>query len=187
MTGIVRCPVPCESASRDCLKTCGGPAKRDCLLRSGRGRHGGREFAAGAVPTTNELAGLEEQCGADGRLIETVGVEEAGNGQLGEPGMSRGQVNLSLAAIGQGDVDLHKVVEAGEGAAAETGPGLFGAGDGDPYVALLRGEGAPTFGDGAESAADNALSGGVGVKGDEGRVTVLAVAVALPDHVSAFA
>ena len=59
-------------------------------------------------------------------MIERAGVEEAGNGQLGEPGIPRGQVNLRLAAIDQGDVDLHKVVEAGEGAAAETGLGCTG-------------------------------------------------------------
>jgi hypothetical protein len=136
---------------------------------SGWGRRRGGELAGGVVPIINELVGLEEQCGADGQLIEPAGVEEAGNGQLGEPGISRGQVNLRLSAIGQGDVDLHKVVETGEGAAAETGPGLFGAGDGDPDVALLRGEGAPTGGDGTEILTDNALSGGVGVKGDERR------------------
>ena len=114
--------------------------------------------------------------------MELAGGQEAREGQLGEPATFRGQVNLRQAPVGQGDVDLDKEVEAGEGAAAKTGPGQHGAGDGVPNEALLFGDGAPTGGDRAESPADGDLSGGAGVGGDEGRVADLAVASALPDR-----
>ena len=130
--------------------------------------------------------GLEEQRGANGRLIERVVVEEAGTGPLEEADEFRGQVKLRHTAIGQGDIDLDKVVEAGERAAAETGPGLFGAGDGDPYVALLLGEGAPTGGDSGEDEAHRDLSGGARIEGDKGGVGDLPVTGALPNPASAF-
>ena len=98
----------------------------------------------------------------------------------------RRQVNLRLAAIDQGDVDLHKVVEAGEGAAAETVPGLFGPGDGDPDLALILGESTPSGGDRSEDEAHSDLRGGAGVEGDKGGIADLAVAGALPNPVSAF-
>ncbi len=59
-----------------------------------------------------------------------------------------------------------KEVEAGEGAAAQTGPGAYGAGSGVPSEALLLGEGAPTLGDGPEIPADGDLGGGAGVERD---------------------
>jgi hypothetical protein len=95
---------------------------------------------------------------------------------------------LSHAPIGQGDVDLYEEKEAGEGAALKkAGLGLFGLGDFTPDDALLLGQLPPTGGDGAEIAADRELSGGAGVKGNKRRVAVLAIAVALPNHVPAFA
>ena len=65
----------------------------------------------------------------------------------------------------------------------EAGLGLLGPGHRAPNDALLLGEGAPTGGDGAENPADRDLGGGAGVERDEGRVGVLAVAIALPDPV----
>ena len=97
---------------------------------------------------------------------------------------------MSLAAMGQHDINHNKVLATGEPASAVTGLGPFGPGDGDPNIALLLGEVAPTFGDRAESASDSGLGGDArveGDEGDEGRVAVLAVAITLPDHVPAFA
>ena len=50
---------------------------RKLKKRSGRGRHTGRELVGCVVATINELVGLEEQAGADGRLMEPAGVEGA--------------------------------------------------------------------------------------------------------------
>ena len=52
---------------------------------------------------------------------------------------------------------------------------------------VVFGEEGPAFGDGGEGGADGLLGGGAWVVGDEGRVADLAVAVALPDEVAAFA
>ena len=139
-------------------------------------------MAGVARPTGKEVVGLEKECGADG-----VRSEGAGDGGL-RGAESKGRlVNLGLATVGEGDVDLHKELAAGEGAAlGEPGPGQDGLGDGDPDEALGLGEGAPTFGDGAEVGADGALGGATGVERDEGGVADWAVAVALPDEVAAF-
>ena len=102
--------------------------------------------------------------------------------------MFRRQVNLRFSLIGQGDVGLDEELAASESAALKKpGLGLYGPGDGNPYVALLLGERAPTFGDRAEIAADSDLSRGARVKRDKGRIADLAVAIALPDCLSAFA
>jgi hypothetical protein len=50
---------------------------RKLKKRSGRGRRTGSELAGGSVGRTNELVGLEEQDGADGRLIEPAGAAGA--------------------------------------------------------------------------------------------------------------
>ena len=51
--------------------------RRRLKKRSGRGRHTGRELAGDGVARINELVGLEEQDGADGRLIEPAGAAGA--------------------------------------------------------------------------------------------------------------
>jgi hypothetical protein len=142
----------------------------------------------GAVlPIINELVSAKEQYGADGRLIEPGGVEDVGNGRSRARGISRGKVNLSDSTIGKGNVDLHKEEEAGERTAlAKTGLGLLSLGDGAPKDALILSKLPPAFGDRAERPTDSDLGRGAGIKRDKGRVTVLAIAVALPDHVPAF-
>src|ERR1017187_840276 len=139
------------------------------------------------LPITKELIGLEEQHGADRRLIEPAGLEEGGHRRLGNLEITRGQVNLSQAPIGQGDVDLHKQEDAGEPALFEkTGLGPFGSGDSAPNDALLLGQLPPTGGDSAESAAHGPLSRAARVERDEGLIAVGAIAVALPNYASAF-
>ena len=94
---------------------------------------------------------------------------------------------MSDATIGQSNVDLHKEEEAAEWAAlAKTGLGLLGLGDGAPNEALILRKLPPALGDRAESPPDGHLGRGAGIKRDKGRVTVLAIAVALPDGVPAF-
>ena len=98
------------------------------------------------------------------------------------PSAFRRQVNLRFALIDQGNVGLNEEVEPREDTAlAEPGLGFHGAGDGDPYVALLLGERAPTGGDGAEMPTDSDLRGGARVERDEGWIANLAVTGALPD------
>ena len=139
------------------------------------------------LPTIDRLAGVEKQCGADGRLIKPAGAEGAGDGQFGGPEIFWGKIDLRLAPVGQCDVELHEEVEAGEPAPAETGFGPFGPGNGDPYVTLFLGERLPTLGDRAEVAADSDLGGAAGIKRDEGRIADLAVTSALPHCIPAFA
>ena len=154
----------------------------------GRRRRESGEFAGGAGPSTHELVGLEEQGGADGCLIGRADVEEAGDVQFGIAGIWWRKVFLSLTAVGQWHVHFYEIVETRKWPAlAGAGPGQHDPGGGDPSVALRLGEGAPTFGDGAEIAADSALSGGVGVGRDEGQVADQAVAGALPDDGPALA
>ena len=120
-------------------------------------------------------------------MIEPGGVEDVGNGRPRARGISRGKVNLSDAPIGQSNVDFHKEEEAGEWAAlAKTGFGLLGLGDGTPNEALILSKLPPAFGDRAESPADSDLGRGARIVRDKGRVTVLAIAVALPDSIPAF-
>jgi len=66
---------------------------------------------------------------------------------------------------------------------AITGSRQNGSGGGDPGQVLRFSERAPAFGDGAEDAADGLLGRGARVAGDEGGVTDLPVAIALPDLV----
>jgi len=147
----------------------------------------GHELLGAVLPISNELVSAKEQHGADGRLIEPGGVEDVWNGRARARRISRGKVNLSDSTIGKGNVDLHKEEEAGEWAAlAKTGLGLFGAGDGAPNDALILSKLPPAFGDRAESPTDSDLGRGAGIVRDKGRVTVLAIAVALPDGVPAF-
>jgi hypothetical protein len=101
--------------------------------------------------------------------------------------MSRGKVNLGESTIGQGNIDLHKEEEAAEWAALEkTGLGLLGLGDGAPNNPLILRKLTPPFGNRAERPPDSDLGRGAGIVRDKVRVTVLAIAVALPDHVPAF-
>ena len=101
--------------------------------------------------------------------------------------MSRGKVNLGESTIGQWNIDLHKEEETAEWAALEkTGLGLLGLGDGAPNDPLILSKLPPALGDRAESPTHSDLGRGAGIKRDKGRVTVLAIAVALPDHVPAF-
>src|ERR1035441_4421569 len=72
------------------------------------GRLAGHELLGMGLPTINELVGLEEQHGTDRRLVELAGLEEGGHRRLGNLRITRGQVNLSQAPIGQGDVEHHK-------------------------------------------------------------------------------
>jgi len=147
----------------------------------------GYELPGAVLPIINELVSAKEQHGADGRLIEPGGVEDVGNGRSRAQGVSRWKVNLSDSPIGKGDVDLHKEEEAGEWTAlAKTGLGLLRLGDGAPNQALILSKLPPPFGDRAKSPTDSHLGRGTGIKRDKGRVTVLAIAVALPDHVPAF-
>jgi len=160
------------------LRICGG-------RRSGR--LAGHELLGAVLPISKEPVGAKEQHGADGRLIEPGGVEDVGNGRSRARVISRGKVNLDDATIGQSNVDLHKEEEAGEWAAlAKTGLGLLGLGDGAPNDALILSKPPPAFGDRAESLTDSDLGRGAGIVRDKGRVTVLAIAVALPDGVPAF-
>ncbi len=88
--------------------------------------------------------------------------------------------------MGQGDVDLHKVKETGQGTAlTQPGPGLLAPGLGAPNDPLLLGKGAPPGGDSAENPADRHLGGRAGIKRDKGSIRVLAIAIALPDSVPA--
>jgi hypothetical protein len=147
----------------------------------------GHELLGAVLPIINELVSAKEQHGADGRLIETGGIEDVGNGRSRAEVISRWKVNLCDSTIGQSNVDLHKEEEAGKWAAlAKTGLGLPGPGDGAPNQALILSKLPPAFGDRAESLTDSDLCRGAGIKRDKGRVTVLAVAVALPDGVPAF-
>jgi hypothetical protein len=165
-------------AGAKALRICGG-------RRSGR--LAGHELLGTVLPIINELLSAKEQRGADGRLTEPGGVEDVGNGRWRARGISRGKVNLSDATIGKGNVDLHKEEEAGEWAAlAKTGLGLLGLCDGAPNDPLILGKLPPPFGDRAESPTDSDLGRSAGIVRDKGRVTVLAIAVALPDGVPAF-
>src|SRR5664279_3074712 len=169
---------PPALARAKALRICGG-------RRSGR--LASHELLGAVLPISNELVSAQEQHGADGRLIEPGGVEDIGNGRSRARGISRGKIDLSDATIGQSNVDLHKEEEAGEWAAlAKTGLGLFGLGDGAPNDALILSKLPPAFGDRAERPADSHLGRSAGIVRDKGRVTVLAIAVALPDHVPAF-
>ena len=104
------------------------------------------------------------------------------------PAGFRRQVNLSLTLIDQGDVGFdEEVVPRHDAALVEPGLGFHGAGDGDPYVPLRLGERAPTGGDGGEGPANRGLRRGAWVKRDKGGIGVLAIAVALPNPVPAFA
>ena len=147
----------------------------------------GHELLGAVLPLIKELVSAKEQHGAAGRLIEPGGVEDVGNGRSRARGISRGKVNLSDSTIGKGNVDLHKEEEAGEWAAlAKTGLGLLGLGDGAPNDALILRQLPPPFGDRAERPPDRDLGRGAGIVRDKGRVTVLAIAVPLPDRVPAF-
>ena len=151
------------------------------VLPSGRGRRRGREFAGGTGPGSQELLGLEEEGGADGRLIKPAGVEGADAGELGETGVCRGQLGQRQAAVEPGDVDLDEEVKAGKGAIGQTTPGLEGRADGVPDVALLFSEGAPAGGDQGEDEADGDLLGGAGIERDKGGVPDLFIAITLID------
>src|ERR1019366_2620209 len=147
----------------------------------------GQELLGVGRPTPNELVGAEEQHGADRRLIERAGVEEAWHRRLGNLKITRRQVNLSQAPIGQGDVDLHKQEDASEPAfLAKTGLGPFGSGNSAPNDALLLGQLPPAGGNSAEIVADGHLSRGTRVGRHERLIAVGAIAVALPDCVPAF-
>jgi hypothetical protein len=69
---------------------------------------------------------------------------------------------------------------------AKTGLGLLGLGDRAPNDPLIFSKLSPAFGDRAERPTDSDLGRGAGIIRDKGRVTVLAIAVALLDHVPAF-
>jgi hypothetical protein len=102
--------------------------------------------------------------------------------------MFRWQVNLGSALIYQSDVGLYEKVEAGERTALKKpGLGLHGRGDGDPYVALLLGERAPTGGHRAENLADRDLRGAAGIKWDKRLIANLPVPISLPNNIPAFA
>ena len=103
------------------------------------------------------------------------------------PAVFRGQVNLRIALSGQRNVHFDKEAEPSENATlSKPGLGFHGAGDGDPYVALLLGQGTPTRGDRAKMSAASHLRRGARVVRDKGKIADLAVAIALPDHIPAF-
>ena len=100
--------------------------------------------------------------------------------------MLRRQVNLSQTPVGQGDVDLHKVKETGQGTAlTQPRPGLLAPGHGAPNNALRLGKRAPTSGDGAENPADRHLGRRPGIERDKGGIRVLAIPIALPNSIPA--
>ena len=115
-----------------------------------------------------------------------MNAESCPNRRFSGPGVFRRKVNLRFALVRQWDVGFDEELAASQSARAQTGLGPFGPGDGDPYVTLLLGEGAPTGRDGAEVAADRDLSWGAWVERDKGGIANLAVASALPDCVPAF-
>ena len=124
---------------RDLLALAGAKVLRTCCGRRS-GRLAGQALLRVGLPTLNELVGLEEQHGTDRRLIEPAALEEGGHRRLGNLEITRRQVNLSQAPIGQGDVDLHKQEDAGEPAfLTKTGLGPFLMGDSAPNDALLLG------------------------------------------------
>jgi hypothetical protein len=87
--------------------------------------------------------------------------------------------------VHKGDVDFHEQLQAGQGSALEeAGLGQEGGGDRDPDITLRLGEGPPALGDGGPEAADRLLCRCSRIKGYEGGVADLAVAVALPDEVA---
>src|ERR1017187_3015125 len=109
--------------------------------------------------------------------------ERRPNRRFGGPSISQWQIHLRFSLIGQGNVCFDEELAAGESAALkEAGLGPLGPGDGDPYIALLLGQRAPTFGDLGEIPTHRDLSRGTGVERDEGRVADLAVAHTLPDQ-----
>ena len=150
---------------RDLLALAGARVlKTRCGQRSGR--LAGQALLRVGPPTLNELVCLEEQHGTDRWLIEPAGLEEAGHRRLGGLQITRGQVNLRQAPIGQGDVDLHKQEDAGEPAfLAKTGLGPFGSGDSAPDLALLLGQLPPAGGDSPKIVADGPLSRAARVNG----------------------
>lgn len=159
----------------------------ESVTGGGQGGLAGHELLR-VLPSTHELVSLEEKHGAHGRLIEAAGIEPARNGRLDAGRISRRQVNLSDPPIGQRDVHLYEEKETSEPAALkEAGPRLHGPGDLAPNEALLLGQLPPPGRDSAEIAADSDLCRRVRIKGDESRIAVLAVAVALPNSVPAFA
>ena len=160
--------------------------KTRCGQRSGR--LAGQALLGMDLPITNELVGAEEQHGTDRRLVEPAGLEKGWQGRLGNLEITRRQVNLSQAPIGQGHVDFDKVKETGERAAlAEARPGLLAPGRDAPTDPLVLGKRAPSFGDRAKNPADRHLGGSSRISRDKRRIRVLAIVIALPDHVPAFA
>ena len=139
-------------------------------------------------PILQNLLGAEEQRGADGRLIETAGVEPAGSGRFQRSEKFQGQIHLSETPVDQQHVDLHEEEKAGERSAlAKAGFGFHGLGERIPYVALLLRQLPPPGGDGAEIGADTDLSWSTGINRDKSGVGVLAKPVALPNSVPALA
>ena len=172
--------------SRDQPPLAGAKVLRICCGRRS-GRLAGHELLRAVLPITKELVGVEEQHGADGRLIEPANAEGTRNGRLGSPGIFHRQVNLRQTPIYQGHVDLHEEEEASKRAALEqTRLGLLGLGNCAPYDALLLSERAPPGGDSAERPARRDLGWGAGVERDKGSVAILAIAVALPHSVPTF-
>ena len=151
------------------------------------GSGGGGEEVGGAGQRAEVVTGLEVCAGADQRLSRAGSRKGFGRGVLGGAQIRGREVHLGLAAVDAGDVDFDEELAAGQGSAAEPGPGQDVGGDGDPGETLFFSQGGPAFGDGGEGGADGALTGGAGVSGDEGGVGDLAVAVALPDGVATFA
>ena len=87
----------------------------------------------------------------------------------------------------QGDIGLNEKLATRKSATlGKSGLGLYGAGDGDPYVALRLGERSPAFGDRRENPADRALRRAAGVVRDKRRIGVLAKPIALPNCPTAF-
>lgn len=153
---------------------------------AGGGQRSRRQLAPGVLPTTNKPVGVQKQGRADGWLLELAGAVEAGNNPLGSLGMLRRQVNLGQAPIGQGHVDFDKVKETGERAAlAEARPGLLAPGRDAPTDPLVLGKRAPSFGDRSKNPADRHLGGSSRISRDKRRIRILAMAIALPDHIPA--
>ena len=151
------------------------------------GSGGGGEEVGGAGQRAEVVTGLEVGAGAEQGLSRTDGGKGFGRGMLSGAQIRGREVHLGLAAVDAGDVDFDEELAAGQGSAAEPGPGQDVGGDGDPGETLFFSQGGPAFGDGGEGGADGLLGGGAGVKGDDGGVGDLAVAVALPDGVATFA
>ena len=134
-----------------------GIRRRAGLSRRGAG-HGPGDLARPGSAADEDFAQGPEQL---------LGQER--QGQLGLQRLQGRQVYLGQAAVGQGDIDLYKVVEAPQREAlTQAAAGLLVPGLAQPDLALVFGQGPPSGGDGAEVAPDQLLRLGCSCNGGYG-------------------